>query len=135
MDPGAVSAITSDKVAMEQIIGSLLDNALKYLDQGREGKVTITAEQNAHETTGHVRDNGRGMANQELTRIFKIFRRAGKQDAPGEGRGLAYVKTLVRSMGGRIWCESELGVGTTFSFALPRLSGEFSGQASAGGRV
>jgi len=52
-------------------------------------------------------------------KVFEIFRRAGTLDMPGEGMGLAYVKTLVRRLGGRIWCESELGVGTLFCFTIP----------------
>ncbi len=111
--------ITADRIAMEQIMGNLLDNALKYLEQGREGKIIITAEQGAHDTTFHVRDNGRGVAGDDLTKIFEIFRRAGKQDVAGEGMGLAYVKALVKRHDGRIWCESELGAGTTFSFTVP----------------
>jgi signal transduction histidine kinase len=43
----------------------------------------------------------------------------GKQDVPGEGMGLTYVKTLVRRLGGRIWCESEPGAGTAFKFTIP----------------
>ena len=113
--------ITADKIAMEQIMGNLLDNALKYLEQGRDGKITITAEQGAQETTFHVRDNGRGVAGDDLNKIFEIFRRAGKQDVAGEGMGLAYVKALVKRHDGRIWCESEPGAGTTFSFTIPNV--------------
>ncbi len=116
---GELPVITADKIAMEQILGNLIDNALKYLEQGREGKVTITAEQGAHETTFHIRDNGRGIAKDDLSRIFEIFRRVGKQDVAGEGMGLAFVKALVKRHDGRIWCESEPGVGTAFSFTIP----------------
>ncbi len=111
--------ITADKLAMEQIMGNLLDNALKYLDPVREGKIAISAEQNSEEIVFHVSDNGRGIAQEDMHKVFEIFRRAGKQDVPGEGMGLAYVKTLVRRQGGRIWCESEPGKGTTFSFTIP----------------
>jgi signal transduction histidine kinase len=116
---GELPAITADKLAMEQIMGNLLDNALKYLDPVREGKITITAGHNGEEIVFHVIDNGRGIAQEDMHKVFEIFRRAGKQDVPGEGMGLAYVKTLVRRQGGRIWCESEPGKGTTFSFTIP----------------
>ena len=66
-----------------------------------------------------IRDNGRGIAQEDMDKVFAPFRRAGKQDVPGEGMGLAYAQTLVRRHGGRIWCESEPGVGTTFTFTLP----------------
>jgi signal transduction histidine kinase len=112
-------AITADKVAMEQIMGNLLDNALKYLAQDREGKIAVTSEPGVDEVTFHIRDNGRGIAKDDLTRVFEIFRRVGKQDVAGEGMGLAHVKALVKRHDGRIWCESEPGVGTTFSFTIP----------------
>jgi signal transduction histidine kinase len=117
---GELPTITADRLAMEQIMGNLLDNALKYLDPVREGRIAILAEQNSEEIVFHISDNGRGIAQEDMDKIFEIFRRAGKQDVPGEGMGLAYVKTLVRRQGGRIWCESEPGKGTTFSFTIPR---------------
>jgi signal transduction histidine kinase len=92
---------------------------LKYLDPARAGKIAILAEQNGEEVVFHVSDNGRGIAQEDMHKVFEIFRRAGKQDVPGEGMGLAYVKTLVRRQGGRIWCESEPGKGTTFNFTIP----------------
>jgi signal transduction histidine kinase len=116
---GELPTIAADKLAMEQIMGNLLDNALKYLDPGRDGQIAVTAEQNGEEIVFHISDNGRGIAQDDMHKVFEIFRRAGKQDVPGEGMGLAYVKTLVRKQGGRIWCESELGKGTTFSFTVP----------------
>ncbi len=116
---GELPAVTADKLAMEQIMGNLLDNALKYLDPVREGKIAVTAEHNGEEIVFHVADNGRGIAQEDMHKVFEIFRRAGKQDVPGEGMGLAYVKTLVRRQGGRIWCESEPGKGTTFNFTVP----------------
>ena len=116
---GELPTITADKLAMEQIMGNLLDNALKYLDPARTGKIAILAEQNGEEIVFHVSDNGRGIAQEDMHKVFEIFRRAGKQDVPGEGMGLAYVKTLVRRQGGRIWCESEPGKGTTFNFTIP----------------
>ncbi|MCK9419022.1 MAG: PAS domain S-box protein [Nitrospirae bacterium] len=116
---GDLPIITADKLAMEQIMGNLLDNALKYLDPVRAGEITVTAERNEEEVVFHVIDNGRGIAQEDMHKVFEIFRRAGKQDVPGEGMGLAYVKMLVRRQGGRIWCESEPGKGTTFSFTIP----------------
>lgn len=111
--------VYTDKSAVEQIVGNLLDNALKYLDRSRAGELEIGAEKGLSETIFWFRDNGRGIAEEDLGKVFDLFRRAGKQDMPGEGMGLAYVKALVRRLGGRIWCESEYGVGTTFSFSIP----------------
>ena len=75
-------------------------------------------------TTFHIRDNGRGIAAEDMDKVFAPFRRAGRQDVPGEGMGLAYVQALVRRHGGRIWCESEPGVGSTFSFTIPNHRAE-----------
>ncbi len=111
--------VIADRVAMEQIMGNLLDNALKYLEPGRDGELSITAEQGDNAVILHVCDNGRGIAQDDMHKVFELFRRAGKQDTKGEGMGLAYVKTLVRRHGGRIWCDSQPGVGSTFSFNVP----------------
>jgi PAS domain S-box-containing protein len=116
---GALPEVVADKTTMEQIMGNLLDNAVKYLDPGRPGKIEISAEGGSEETTFHISDNGRGIAKENLHKVFEIFRRAGKEDVQGEGMGLAYVRTLIRRHGGRIWCESEPDVGTTFSFTIP----------------
>ena len=104
---------------MEQIIGNILDNAVKYLDADRPGEIEITDERGRDVTTFHIRDNGRGIEKESMDKVFAPFRRAGKQDIPGEGMGLPYVQMLVRRHGGRIWCESELGVGTKFTFVIP----------------
>ncbi len=116
---GGLPDLVADRTAMEQIFGNLLDNAIKYLEPARPGTIAVNADRRSTEIIFHVRDNGRGMAQEDIPRVFELFRRVGKQDVPGEGMGLAYVKTLLRSLGGRIWCESEPGVGTTFSVALP----------------
>jgi signal transduction histidine kinase len=112
--------IVADRTALEQIFGNLIDNAVKYLEPGRNGELELSAEKNDGEVIFHVRDNGRGMEKEDIPKAFEIFRRVGRQDVPGEGMGLSYVKTLVRLLGGRIWCESEIDNGTTFSFALPQ---------------
>jgi signal transduction histidine kinase len=110
--------VAADRTSMEQIMGNLLNNAVLYLDPGHPGKIEITARRGCDETTFHVHDNGRGIVEEDMDKVFAPFRRAGKQDVPGEGMGLAYVQTLVRRHGGRIWCESEPGVGTTLTFTI-----------------
>jgi signal transduction histidine kinase len=110
--------LVADKISMEQIMGNLIDNALKYLEPERDGALSITADRAKDGVTFQVRDNGRGIAQEDMHKVFELFRRAGKQDTKGEGMGLAYVKTLVRRHGGRIWCESAPGVGSTFSFSI-----------------
>jgi signal transduction histidine kinase len=116
---GALPTLSSDRLALEQIFGNLLDNATKYLDPSRPGRLRIEAEAQGSDYLIHVHDNGRGIAAEEMEKVFAPFRRAGKLDTPGEGMGLAYVRTLVRALGGRIQCSSTFGVGTTFSLSLP----------------
>ncbi len=112
--------IYADRVAVQQIAGNLLDNAVKYLDPARPGHVEIWATVNEEETIFHVRDNGRGIAEEDHERILQPFRRARNAfDVEGSGMGLAYVQTLVRRLGGRIWFESQPDVGSTFHVALP----------------
>lgn len=116
---GELPELNADRMAIEQILGNLLDNAVKYLDPGRQGALEISGESDSGGVVIHIRDNGRGIAAEELSKIFEIFRRAGRQDVQGEGMGLAYVKTLVRKLHGQIWCESQPGTGSTFSFSIP----------------
>ncbi len=117
---GALPVIITDRLAMEQIIGNLLDNAVKYLEDGRPGEIKVYFTETNGEYVFTVEDNGRGIADNDYEKIFEIFRRSGKQDRAGEGMGLAYVKTLVRQLGGKIWCESTLGVGTKMHFTVPK---------------
>ena len=111
--------VLADRTAMGQIMGNLLDNAVKYLEPERDGFLEIRGERTSIDTVIIVRDNGRGMTPQDIPRVFELFRRVGKQDVPGEGMGLTYVKSLVRRHGGRIWCESEIGKGSAFTFTIP----------------
>lgn len=112
--------IRSDRLSIEQVLGNLLDNAIKYRAPKRELKVVMRARR---EKSGwvviEVEDNGRGIAPTDHERIFELFRRSGAQDKPGEGIGLAHVRTIVRNLGGDITVSSELDAGTTFSILLP----------------
>ena len=113
-------SIRSDRLALEQIFGNLLDNALKYLYPGRPGKIIVKAEARPTQVTICICDNGRGIAEQDRQRVFELFRRAGAQDKPGEGIGLAHTKALVRRLGGDIALRSEFGAGSEFRVMLPR---------------
>jgi PAS domain S-box-containing protein len=115
---GSLPQVVADRTSMEQIVGNVLGNAVKYLDPERPGQIEVTAETNNGEQIFRIQDNGRGIAEEDMHKVFAPFRRAGKQDTPGEGMGLAYVQTLVRRHNGRIWCESELEKGTTMTFTI-----------------
>ncbi len=108
----------ADLTAMEQIMGNLIGNAIKYRDRGRPLEISITGHRFSDETVFVVRDTGTGIDPHALSRVFQVFQRATTQDVPGEGMGLAYARTLVRRHGGRIWCESEPGGGAVFTFTI-----------------
>ncbi len=118
---GELPDVVADPTAMEQIMGNILENALTYVDPQRAGMIDISGEKNYDYTLFHIRDNGRGMAHDDIPKIFEIFSRVGQRDATGEGMGLAYVQTLVRRHGGKIWCESSPGEGSTFTFSISNL--------------
>lgn len=114
--------VVADRTAMEQVMGNILGNAVKYKDPERPLRIEVKGWKENGETVIAISDTGRGIAQEDMHKVFAPFRRAGKQDTPGEGMGLAYVQTIVRRHGGRIWCESELGKGTTFTFTIPELT-------------
>ncbi len=119
---GPLPGVVSDHVALGQVFRDLMNNAVVYLDPQRPGHIEVSAEETTDAVVFHVRDNGRGIAEEDMGKVFAPFRRAGPGDVPGEGMSLALVKALLHRLGGKIECQSQLGVGTTFSFMLPRVS-------------
>jgi signal transduction histidine kinase len=113
-------AIFTDRLAVEQILSNLVENALKYLQPGRPGRIEITAQDAGDRIHLSVADNGRGIEPRDHERIFDLFRRSGQQDQPGEGIGLAHVRALAYRLGGLIDVESTPGEGSTFTVVLPR---------------
>ncbi len=116
----SLPSVVSDEVAIGQVFGNLLDNAVKYLDPDRPGTVTVTGEEQGEEVAFHVSDNGRGISAADQARVFQLFQRVGRQDRPGDGIGLAHVKALLARLGGSISLSSEAGVGTSFTVVLPK---------------
>ncbi len=111
--------ITSDRLALEQIFSNLIDNALKYLKPGVPGGISVRGRTKLGFAIFDISDNGRGIDPKDHQRIFDLFRRAGLQDQPGQGIGLAHVRTLVRRLGGTMSVASELDRGSTFTVTLP----------------
>jgi signal transduction histidine kinase len=111
--------IVSDRLALEQIFSNLIDNALKYLKPGVPGEISIRGRTQLGFAIFEVADNGRGIDPKDHQRIFDLFRRAGIQDKPGQGIGLAHVRALVRRLGGTLSVQSELHSGSTFTITLP----------------
>ncbi len=121
----AMPAIVSDRLAIEQILSNLVENAVKYLKPGRPGVIDISAAHAHGRVTISIADNGRGIETRDHERVFDLFRRSGMQDQPGEGIGLAHVRALAYRLGGTISVESELDKGATFKVNLPaKFAGE-----------
>ena len=111
--------IVSDRLALEQIFSNLIDNALKYLKPGVPGDISVRGRTKLGFAIFEIADNGRGIDPKDHQRIFDLFRRAGTQDKPGQGIGLAHVRALVRRLGGTMSVASELHNGSTFTITLP----------------
>ena len=112
--------IKSDKKAIEHIIHNLVDNAVKYTPAG--GNVEIAAYKDENTISISVSDNGIGIPEQDIDRIFERFYRISGSGRPlkeGTGLGLAIVKHLVEKLNGNVYVESRLGSGSTFTVKLP----------------
>jgi signal transduction histidine kinase len=114
-----VDTIEGDERRIRQVVFNLLSNAVKFTPQG--GSVEVASAQRNGEVLVSVSDTGSGIAAEDLERIFEEFQQteAGAQEREGTGLGLALSKKLIELHGGRLWVESELGKGSTFTFALP----------------
>jgi two-component system phosphate regulon sensor histidine kinase PhoR len=118
-------AVRADIDRLEQVLGNLVDNAIKYC----RAKCTVTVGGNAQEggqVELFVQDDGPGIPSESLNRVFERFYRVDKarsREQGGTGLGLAIVKHLIQSHGGRVWATSELGRGTTFFFTLDQAAG------------
>ena len=117
-------AIRADRSYLEQVLINLLDNAIKYTPEG--GRVIVSAvEKDSKDIQFSIEDNGIGIPNEDLSRIFERFYRVDKgrsKELGGTGLGLSIVKHLVQAHGGRVWVDSQLGKGSTFYFTLPMRS-------------
>ncbi|MEL7037440.1 MAG: response regulator [Cyanobacteria bacterium J06592_8] len=112
--------VNADKIQLGQLFQNLIGNGIKYCRPGVIPQVTILTEQKQQEWVFEIQDNGIGIASSYFERVFQIFQRLHTaQEYPGTGIGLAICKKIVERHGGKIWVESELGVGTTFYFTIP----------------
>lgn len=117
---GRLPDVVSDRSALQQIFTNLLDNATKYLKDDRPGQITVRGRLERGAAVFEVEDNGRGIAEADFERIFELFRRAGMQDKPGDGIGLAHTRMLSRRLGGDVSVRSDGENGTTFIVTIAR---------------
>ena len=105
------------RARVEQVLGNLISNALKFTPAG--GRITVSTKKVEQDVVIAVVDTGIGIASKFLPHIFKRFKQGTVGSDEGAGLGLAIVKEIVDQEGGRIWVESTVHVGTTFYVALP----------------
>ncbi|MBN1813771.1 MAG: response regulator, partial [Anaerolineae bacterium] len=118
--PSVLPEIFVDPDRVIQVLTNLVGNACRYTPSG--GEVVVSASAHDGEIQVSVRDTGIGISEEDQQRLFSRFFRSDDptvQEAPGTGLGLSITKSLVEMHGGRIWVESELGHGSTFTFSLP----------------
>lgn len=116
--PPRLPSISVDGDMIRRVIINLMENGVKYTEGG--GTITVSAKADDEAVTVGVKDTGPGIPASEQARIFNRFARIYREGGPkGLGLGLAFCKLAVEAHGGKIWVESELGQGATFSFTLP----------------
>ncbi|MHB0876918.1 MAG: ATP-binding response regulator [Anaerolineae bacterium] len=117
--PADLPALRIDPLRIRQVLYNLLTNAIRYTDHG---VVTVAAVQAQDEVVVSVADTGVGIPPEQLESVFDEYRQLGRArdgSAGGKGLGLAIAKRFVQLHGGRVWAESRVGEGSTFSFSLP----------------
>lgn len=121
VEVGALPVLQGEPVQLSALFQNLIANAIKFRREPPVIRIDARAEGDAWHLT--VQDNGIGIHAEQFERVFQVFQRLhGKDEYPGTGIGLAVCKKIVERHGGRIWLESEPGVGTTFHFTLPSAS-------------
>jgi CheY-like chemotaxis protein len=116
-----IDMIEADELQLKKVVLNLLSNAVKFTPDG--GSVSINAWREGTELNVTVTDTGIGVAPEDQERIFESFQqgRRGASKEEGTGLGLTLCRRIVALMGGRMWLESGLGVGSTFGFSVPGL--------------
>ena len=118
---GTAGVIEADPMRVAQVITNLLGNAIKFSPE--KGKIEVWARGTDGEVTVDIKDFGRGISKRDMSRLFQRFAQLDSsttRKAGGTGLGLVISKGIVEQHGGRIWVDSTLGEGSTFSFSIPR---------------
>jgi PAS domain S-box-containing protein len=110
-------AALGNEIHLVRLFQNLIGNSVKY--RGRDApEIHLGAERRGQDWVIRVEDNGVGIARENQSRVFMPFVRLTDREVPGTGLGLAVCRNIVEGLGGTIWVESELGIGSTFSFTL-----------------
>jgi len=123
--PRQLPTLRADKSLLAEIITNLLDNAIKYVAPGVRPKVAISIRSSEFGEIVEIRDNGIGIPDEHLDKVFDVFQRLHPAEAyPGTGIGLTIVKKAVRLLEGRVWLESKVNEGTSVYLELQRAPNE-----------
>jgi light-regulated signal transduction histidine kinase (bacteriophytochrome) len=115
------SEFVGNYTKLKQVFQNLINNAIKFQIKGTPPKIEITCEDLVDKYQISIKDNGIGIEQKYMEKIFLVFQRLHtKIEYEGSGIGLAICKKIVEQHGGDIWVESELGKGSTFSFTLKK---------------
>jgi signal transduction histidine kinase len=128
---GPLPPVLVERGALVDVFHQLLLNALEFRREGVPAHISVTAESDAGMVRFAVKDNGIGIKPEHHERIFQLFRRLHGPEYAGIGVGLPLSKQVIENHGGRLWLESELGVGSTFYFTLPAASAVLGTAATA----
>lgn len=109
--------VLADTARIQQVLSNLVGNAVKFTP--RQGRITVAADRLESEVRFAVIDTGPGIPPEQVPHIFGRFWQANSSDRRGIGLGLAIAKGIVEAHQGRIWVESQVGLGSTFYFTLP----------------
>ena len=112
--------VFADKAMISTILRNLIFNSIKFTKPG--GEIIIKAEQKEKQLIVSVTDNGIGIKNEDIDKLFRIdysYSTTGTNRETGTGLGLLICKDFIEMHGGKIWVESEIGKGSTFSFSIP----------------
>jgi two-component system sensor histidine kinase/response regulator len=123
--PAGLPHVRADYSSLIRIIANLIDNAIKFTPSG--GKITLSAHRVPSGVQFSITDTGHGIPPEQHERIFEKFAQAGiraEGQRAGVGLGLTFCKLAVEAQHGRIWVESDQGIGATFHFILPAWTGE-----------
>jgi signal transduction histidine kinase len=115
--PAGLPVVAMDPNRIGQVMSNLLGNAIKFTPDG--GTIRIAARQHGQEVIVSVADTGPGISSEHLPRVFDWFWQAQRSKHMGSGLGLSIAKGIVEAHHGRIWAESRVGRGSSFSFTLP----------------